>query len=240
MSVQIHRVFMVGLLRATVWFILVLLAVNFSGNVFAQMIPHTSQPYPGINPAARWAGMPGEPVVGYYQPVRINVPSGSQIAFAVNDRFVERRESYCLVGLLLGANYRLRVTDIKFHTGKELFPSVTVLQRTYPPKGNEIDYPIQIDLTHEDLELALSGRFVTRVIYLENPQSALPVSGDLGQQPSTEAQPNENPLQIAHSLGKPVAIIQLGGRVPSGGNQAPTYFFHGSPPWIALNGTSKN
>ncbi|MDR1054046.1 MAG: hypothetical protein LBL39_07705 [Planctomycetaceae bacterium] len=217
--------------------LLVLFAVSYSGVVFAQRMPYTGQPHPGVNPAAQWVGVPGEPVVGYYQPVRINVPDGSQIAFAVDNRFVDRKESSCMVGLLLGANYRLRVTDIKFQPGKELFPSVTVLQRTYPPKGDELVYPIQIDLTHEDFELALSGRFVTRVIYLEDPQSALPIRGDLGQQPTTDAKPNEDPLRIAHSLGKPVAIIQLGGRVPTTGeNYAAPSFFHGSPPWVSLDG----
>ncbi|MDR1052754.1 MAG: hypothetical protein LBL39_01110, partial [Planctomycetaceae bacterium] len=106
---------------------------------------------------------------------------------------------------------------------------------------DELVYPIQIDLTHEDFELALSGRFVTRVIYLEDPQSALPIRGDLGQQPTTDAKPNEDPLRIAHSLGKPVAIIQLGGRVPTTGeNYAAPSFFHGSPPWVSLGNGLRN
>jgi hypothetical protein len=227
------------LLRIVLPVLLVLFAINFAECVFAQIMPHNIQPHPGVNPLARWAGMPGEPVVGYYQPVKITVPDGARIAFAVNNRFVEREESPYLVGLLLGANYRLRVTDIKFHPGKELFPSVTVLQRTYPPKNSELDYPIQIDLTHEDLELALSGRFVTRVIYLENPQTALPIRGGIGQQITTEAKPNEDPMLIAHNLGKPVAVIQLGGRVPTNRSFADAFFFHGSPPWMYLNKIKK-
>ncbi|MDR2169454.1 MAG: hypothetical protein LBP59_04860 [Planctomycetaceae bacterium] len=213
---------------------LALFLVNSSYYIFAQMTPYTGQPIPGINPAAQWAGFPGEPVAGNYQPVKINAPEGTQIAFAVQNRFVERVKSPYLVGLLLGANYRLRITDIKLHPGKELFPSVTILQRTYPPRGKELEYPIQIDLTQEDLELALSGRFVTRVIYLENPQNALPIRGDLGQQPTTEARAGEDPLQIAYNLGKPVAVIQLGGRAPASSGYVEPFFFHGSPPLIQL------
>jgi hypothetical protein len=205
------------------------------GEVSAQLMPYVGQPHSGVNPSARWVGMPGEPVVGYYQPVKINAPTGTRIAFAVNNKFVALEESPYTVGLLLGANYRLKITDIKFHAGKELFPSVTVLQRTYPPKGREIEYPIQIDLTHEDLELALSGKLVTRVVYLENPESALPIRGDLGQQPTTDAKPEEDPLQIAYNLGKPVAIIQLGSRAPTSGNYVDPFFFHGSPPWTQFN-----
>lgn len=208
---------------------------SFSGEVFGQIMPYTGLPHPGVNPAAQWAGIPGEPVVGYYQPVKINTPAGTRIAFAINNKFTVPEESPYTVGLLLGANYRLKITDIKFHPGKELFPSVTVLQRTYPPKGKEIEYPIQIDLTHEDLELALSGRFITRVIYLENPQTALPIRGNVGTQPTTEAKPNEDPLQIAYNLGKPVAVIQLGSRSPTRGDYPDPFFFHGSPPWAAFN-----
>ncbi|MDR1484944.1 MAG: hypothetical protein LBT09_08995 [Planctomycetaceae bacterium] len=226
-------------LRAIV-FGLLLCAVNFADCVVAQMMPYTGAPQAGINPDARWPGYPGEPVVGYYQPVKINAPEGTQIALAVNNKFVEREDSPYMVGLLLGANYRLKIAGIRFHAGKELFPSVTILQRTYPPKGNELNFPIQINLTQEDLELALSGRFVTRVIYLENPDNALPIRADFGQQITTEAKPNEDPIQIANNLGKPVAVIQLGGRVPMVGNIVDPFFFHGSPPWISLNGAKKN
>ncbi|MDR0392243.1 MAG: hypothetical protein LBH59_10085 [Planctomycetaceae bacterium] len=215
--------------------VLLLFAVNFADSIFAQMMPYTGQPHAGVNPAAQWVGIPGEPVVGYYQPVKINAPEGTRITFAVNNRFVEREESPYLVGLLLGANYRLRITDIKFHAGKELFPSVTILQRTYPPKGSELDYPIQINLTQEDLELALSGKFVTRVIYLENPKAALPIRNENEQQLTTEAKPNEDPLRIANNLGKPVAIIQLGGRIPTNSNFVDYFFFHGSPPLMIFN-----
>ncbi|MDR0391318.1 MAG: hypothetical protein LBH59_05395 [Planctomycetaceae bacterium] len=225
------------LFRATT-LVLLLFAVNFADSIFAQMMPYTGQPHAGVNPAAQWVGFPGEPVVGYYQPVKINAPNGTRIAFAVNNRFVEREDSPYLVGLLLGANYRLRITDIKFHAGKEIFPSVTILQRTYPPKGSELDYPIQIDLTHEDLELALNGKFVTRVIYLENPQNALPVNNNNGQI-TTEAKPNEDPLRIAYNLGKPVAIIQLGGRIPTNNNVIDPFFFHGSPPLMIFNKVQK-
>ncbi|MDR2344714.1 MAG: hypothetical protein LBE18_01470 [Planctomycetaceae bacterium] len=217
-----------------------LLSINFSDYVFAQHMhsmiqPQMIQPHPGVNPSAQWPGMPGAPVVGYYQPVKINLPSGTRVAFAVNNQFLTQEESPYTVGLLLGANYRLKITNIKFHAGKELFPSVTVLQRTYPPQDKALEYPIQIDLTHEDLEFALSGRFVTRVIYLENPETALPIRGDLGQQPTTEAKNNEDPLRIALNLGKPVAVIQLGGRIPPTGNYVDPFFFYGSPPWISFN-----
>ncbi|MDR1923790.1 MAG: hypothetical protein LBQ66_05395 [Planctomycetaceae bacterium] len=198
--------------------------------VFAQL-PYSGPPIPGVHPGAQYPGVPGAPVVGYYQPVKINSPSGTQIAFAVDNTFVERKDAPYTAGLLLGANYRFRVTNIRFNPGKEVFPTVTVLQRTFPPKGKETEYPIQIDITHEDLELALNGQFVTRVIYLEEPQSALPIRADFGQQPTIDVKSGEDPLRVAHSLGKPVAVVQIGGRIPNSNKIEPA-FFHGSPAWI--------
>jgi hypothetical protein len=65
------------------------------------------------------------------------------------------------------------------------------------------------------LELALNGRFVTRVVYLEDHESALPVQDDPARQRYFEAAPGEDPLQVADKLGRPMLIMRMGSRVPS-------------------------
>ena len=186
---------------------------------------------------AQHPGYPGAPVRNYYQPVKIRGSQGTRIAMAFDGRFVERNVMPHAVGLLVGEDYRLRITDIPFHPGREVFPSVTVIARTYPPQGLELEYPILIDITQEDLELALDGKFVTRVIYLEDPKTAMPIRGDLGLQVSTEADAGTDPIDLAATLGQPVAIIRIGGRVPNNlGNANPT-FFHGSPSWAIFDKT---
>ena len=77
--------------------------------------------------------------------------------------------------MLIGKVYRFRVTGIKRNEGFEVFPTVEVINRMYPPKGQATRFPIPIQLTEEELALAISGRFVTRVIYLEDPRTALPL-----------------------------------------------------------------
>ena len=57
---------------------------------------------------------------------------------------------------------------------------------------------------------------MTRVIYVEDPQQALPVARKANdEQPWIEAPPGEDPLVAADRLGRPVAILRIGGRVPS-------------------------
>lgn len=187
------------------------------------------------HPGFQHPGHPGAPVREYFQPVRISGPEGTHIALAINETFVQRRAAPYAVGLLLGMDYRMRVTDIPYYPGKEVFPTVQVLQRTFPPQGMELEYPILIDITQEDIELALDGKFVTRVIYLEDPRSAMPIRGDLGPQPSVDVVSGADPIDVAATLGQPVAILRLGGRIPNTLGTVDPMFFHGSPSWIAID-----
>ena len=197
---------------------------------------------PGMPLPGRFhGGFPNEPVRGYFQPVQIRTPDGSSLSAVHNGRFSEHLPSPLHAGMLIGCDYRLKITGIPFNPGKELFPAVTLLARTYPPPGKELDYPIIINLTLEDLELALAGQHITRVIYLENPRTALPLaptgtdasSGFPGQ--ISHDIRGGDPIAVAASQGLPVAIVRLGGRVPTAsmpeGIVSPEFAF-GSPPWV--------
>jgi uncharacterized repeat protein (TIGR01451 family) len=156
------------------------------------------------------------------------------LAGVANGQFTQRLPSPLQAGLLIGCDYRLRLSGIPFHPGKELFPTVTLIARTYPPQGQELDFPIIINLTLEDLELALAGRYMTRVVYLEDPKSALPIQTGGDEQLSHDIRGGD-PVAIAKTLGLPVAIVRIGGRVPPQNTQngllSPEFCF-GSPPWV--------
>ncbi|MDR1141649.1 MAG: hypothetical protein LBL62_08150 [Planctomycetaceae bacterium] len=194
-----------------------------------------------VAPSGNPAGNPYVPVPQqYYQPVKINAPEGTKITFAIDEKFVQRQTTPYAVGLLVGGDYRLRITDIPFQPGREIFPTVKIIARTYPPQGLELEFPIRIDITQEDLELALDGKFVTRVVYLENPQTAMPVRSDLSEQISTDVSGGVNPITVAATMGQPVAVIRIGGRIPNTLGVTDPAFFHGSPSWIAFDKTPSN
>lgn len=155
----------------------------------------------------------GGPLPGYFQPVEIAAPSGVEISLATQGGFDQPAPAPLLAGMQIGPVYRLKVTRIPFHEGEEVFPSIELIDRLYPPLGMERRFPIVVEITSDDLELALKGNFVTRVIYLEDPDQALPAAEANGQI-SYEAGAGEDPLQMADVLGRPVAILRLGGRVP--------------------------
>ena len=95
-------------------------------------------------------------------------------------------------------------------------------------------FPIPIELTLDELLLAAEGRFITRVIYLEDPLLAPAIARDGEQQPWIEARPGEDPLVMADHLGRPMAILRLGGRLPEPG-QADPGFVYGAPPAVVYD-----
>ena len=157
----------------------------------------------------------GGPRPGYFQPVEVRGPAGTHIALAVEGGFDAPRPGVLTAGMLIGHVYRLQVTGIKFHEGEEVYPTIEVIDRLYPPPGQETRHPIPIELTHEELEFALDGRFVTRVIYVEDPNLASPVAQTPGVQPYYEVDSKQDPLEVADRLGRPVAILRMGSRIPS-------------------------
>jgi hypothetical protein len=155
------------------------------------------------------------PLSGYFQPVRIRAPKGARISLAEEGGFSETESNRVLAGMQVGSVYRFRVTEFGSEPGQAVFPTVEVIDRLYPPAGLALRYPIPIELTAEELELAARGNFVTRVIYLEDPNQALPTSQSDGEQPWADAPQGADPLVVADELGRPVAILRIGGRVPS-------------------------
>ena len=78
----------------------------------------------------------------------------------------------------MGRCIGLRVTNIPFRPGQEIYPTIELINRLYPPPGRETRFPIPIQITREELEMALRGQYIVRVVYLEDPQAALPQQQD--------------------------------------------------------------
>jgi hypothetical protein len=171
----------------------------------------------------------GGPLRGYFQPVQIRGPEGMKVAFAVGGQFERPHQAPHTGGMLIGQVYRLRVTEIPGHEGMEVFPTVEVIDRLYPPEGKKWRFPIPIELTRKELEFAMAGKFVTRVIYLEDPERALPLPELPGFQRYFEVGRDQDPLQVADQLGRPMAILRMGSRTPpyTGPDAA---FLFGCPP----------
>ncbi|HEV3021072.1 MAG TPA: hypothetical protein VGX76_01340, partial [Pirellulales bacterium] len=148
--------------------------------------------------------------------------------------FGEPKETPAKVGFLIAPVYRLRISDIPDHEGQEVYPTIEVIDRLYPPAGETRRFPIPIELTQEDLELALDGKFVTRVVYIEDPEVALPVAERNEDQNWFDAAAGVNPLEEADRWGRPLAIVRMGGRLPDLDDGPDERFLNGSPPFTVF------
>lgn len=166
----------------------------------------------------------------FFQAVKIQSVPDVCIAPATEGRFLEPMPMPQLFGLKLFTPYRFRITGIPFHPGVELFPTVELLDRTFPPMQQELKFPILIEISKEDLLAAIQGKFITRVIYVEDPQTALPVIETAESGQGYFDVPREaDPLAVAKTLGRPVAILRLGARVPAMDGVYDDTFLFGCP-----------
>ena len=154
------------------------------------------------------------------QVVRFQGPAGTSVeVLAPQPTPVPTNETggILTVGLKRGVGYRLRIANIPERPGVELFPVIEVVGHLHRPDGIDPGkYPIRVILTLDDLDPAINqSRMVTKVIYLEDPEQALPIRMAKDQIPVVTLNPTEHPLRVASALGRPVAIVRIGGRRPT-------------------------
>ncbi len=179
--------------------------------------------------------MRGEPLSGYCQAVELRAPQGARVAPAAGAGFAEGQPDSLMVGLVVGPVYRFRVTDIPEHPGLEVFPTVEMVDRIYPPEGESLRFPVPVDLTLDELVMASEGKFVTRVIYVEDPDLAVPIAEKTPSETRWfEVRTGEDPLVAADELGRPIAILRIGGRVPEA-DQNDVNFVYGAAPAVVYD-----
>jgi len=166
-------------------------------------------------------------LAGVWQPVLVRAPDGATIWFAEGAGFSTGQENVQLVSLQVGSTYRLKISNIPENYG-DVYPTIEIIDRLHAPPGKEIRYPVPVEITAEELKLALSGKFVTRVIYVEDPRNAIPAR-DLPEQRYFEALPDEDAYEVATRIGRPIAILRMGSVVP-GTQGGMAGFLFDSPP----------
>jgi uncharacterized repeat protein (TIGR01451 family) len=121
------------------------------------------------------------------------------------------------VGLKRGVGYRLLVRGITERPVAELYPVVEIVGHLHRPEGIDPGkYPIRVVFNQDDMDDAVDrGRLVTKVIYLEDPDQAIPFKMAKDEVPVITLNPTEPPLRVASALGRPVAIVRIGGRRPT-------------------------
>ncbi len=111
-----------------------------------------------------------------------------------------------------GAIYRLKLTDIAGREGIELYPSLEVAPVTPRTAAYLAHNAVPFQITEEDLDQVTTGNFVTKVVYLPDPDyQELAVAG-VETLVSTRLDPGCDPVVEADRRGSILAIIRIGNK----------------------------
>jgi hypothetical protein len=111
-----------------------------------------------------------------------------------------------------GAIYRLKLTNIPGREGAELYPTLEVAPTTPRTAAFIAHNTVPVQLSDEDLDQVMTGNFVTKVVYLPDPDyQELAVAG-VETLVSTRLDPGIDPVVEADRRGSILAIIRIGNK----------------------------
>jgi hypothetical protein len=120
-----------------------------------------------------------------------------------------------------GGVYRLKLTNIPGagREGVELYPTLEIGPPAYRTLAYLAHNAIPVQFNEEDFDQALAGNFVTKVIYLPDPEFQGLAVADVATLVSTRLDPGLDPIEEASRKGAILAVIRLGNKdmeVPGG------------------------
>lgn len=111
-----------------------------------------------------------------------------------------------------GGMYRLKITSIPGREGVELYPTVEIGPATPRTEAFLGHNAIPIQLTEEDFDQVLTGNFVTKVIYLPDPEYQELALAGVETLVSTRLDPGVDPVTEADRRGSIMAILRIGNK----------------------------
>jgi hypothetical protein len=176
-----------------------------------------ANPGPGV-------GGPG-PGVLQYQPAMPPVSAASQIYFAGPEGLTvqwdvtapghfdsEQLVAPARYNFPQGSLYRLKLANIPGRPGVELFPSLEVAPAMPRTEAYLAHNAIPVEFTDEDFDQVMTGNFVTKVIYLPDPEFQEMAQAGVGTLVSTRLDPGVDPIVEADRRGAIMAIVRLGNK----------------------------
>jgi len=189
---------------------------------------------PGGCPPAVYAGGPGCPPTACLSPrvgppdlcvptgppapvlaAKIIAPPGVRVTLQPGTPLAKVFPAPVPVGFRPGYSYRIELAGLPGRPGTVLYPEIEVRGSLVPRPGmNYMDYPAAIVFSATDIERAATGSLVTKVVFLEDPDRAVPVRTTPDRPVESPAPSEEDAIRTALDNGRLVMIVRLGNRVP--------------------------
>ena len=114
-----------------------------------------------------------------------------------------------------GSMMRMKLSSIPGHEAVELFPTIEVAPIN-PRTAAYLDHnAVPIQFTNEDFDQVATGNYVTKVIYLPDPEFQDLALANVETLVSTRLDPGDDPIVEADRRGSIMAIIRMGNKVQS-------------------------
>src|SRR4051794_34389133 len=111
-----------------------------------------------------------------------------------------------------GAIYRVKLTNLPGRAGVTLYPTLEVAPVTPRTDAYLAHSPIPVEFTEEDFDQVTSGNFVTKVIYLPDPEFQELALAGVETLVSTRLDPGVDPIAEADRRGSILAIVRIGNK----------------------------
>jgi hypothetical protein len=108
--------------------------------------------------------------------------------------------------------YRLKLFNIPGRPGVELYPTLEVAPVTPRTDAYLAHAPVPVQFSEEDFDQVLSGNFVTKVIYLPDPEFQELALAGVETLVSTRLDPGMDPIAEADRRGSILAILRIGNK----------------------------
>jgi hypothetical protein len=109
-----------------------------------------------------------------------------------------------------GSLYRLKLTGIPGRPGLELYPTMEVAPANPKTDAYLSHNPIPVGLSEEDIDQILAGNYVTKVVYLPDPEHQELAIAGVETLVSTRLEPGVDPILEADRRGSILAILRVG------------------------------
>ena len=170
---------------------------------FAGPGPKPEVPFPLAPPPA--------PVIG----LRVIGPDGSKATFYPDFGRAMEYPTPAEVAVRPGYIYRFRLSNLPQGKDAVIYPTVEVIGALQlPPPCCAANYPLLVVITEDDIDRVLAGAYITKLIVLEHPDRAAPVASDKDRPMETKVNPHRNLLEEGWLVGRPMAVVRIGGRQP--------------------------
>jgi len=183
--------------------------------------PGVGGPGPGVLSASRSVG-PGASGYGAFgasigQNVQVlfDKPQLMNVAWDVSG--VGRYDSVPLVvpgrqNFAQGGIFRLKITNIEGRLGVELYPTLEIGRANRRTSAYLAHSAIPIQFTQEDFDQVAAANFVTKVIYVPDPEFQELALAGVDTLVSTRLDPGVDPITEADRRGSILAIVRLGNK----------------------------